>query len=678
MATYYVRVDGNNANAGTGQASNQAWQTIAKAITSAVAPGDTIYIAPGIYRESGLTPTFTNPSSNAQRISYIGDTSASQFIGVATGPIIITTYATNTSGQTTHLMIWAKDYTSFTNICFIGYPLTTSPTFGALIKYSGIYPIFTKCLIQQTSNSTQNAGIEYLATYNQRGPDIRKCVFLNTNIVIQGNGTAAGQWDTQSRIEDCIIQGNNNNANLQAVRIYSDPVSTLGGVTVNNNYLSGSGGVAVVNSGSSTYPAIVQNNYIEASSTALFAGATNQMTQTYNVIFASITRTSVSSSVTSYENAFAFKNGDISRIQGWGDYTFTGAIINSGLQVNAGINTLSPATDIYGVTWNTPATPTIGAAEFYNYSPTGNYMPTERNASTITIAPASTSQSIELYLGVTGLTFSTSGLAAYYVRNREAPTPITLVTQTATGAWTSGGFAEISSSLVPGVYRLDVPNAAFAAGASDVTIVVRGASGTNGAVLTVTLSSGGLTAAQTAAAVLDAVGSSYVTAGSIGYSIQNNNVTAIVGSTAAASELSGALLHNGTDYISAELVTPVTSAALVRMGPFEVRADGLGASDPLDIQKGAQHGIDIQCVDNNGAGIDITSATVTAKVYNSGATLVDTYSCTATYAADGRATFTIDTTVTNTPGTYTATITRTTGASDTQIFGPLRIYVRDI
>jgi hypothetical protein len=37
------------------------------------------------------------------------------------------------------------------------------------------------------------------------------------------------------------------------------------------------------------------------------------------------------------------------------------------------------------------------------------------------------------------------------------------------------------------VYRLDVPNAAFSAGASDVTIVVRGASGTNGAVLTVML-----------------------------------------------------------------------------------------------------------------------------------------------------------------------------------------------
>jgi hypothetical protein len=345
--------------------------------------------------------------------------------------------------------------------------------------------------------------------------------------------------------------------------------------------------------------------------------------------------------------------------------------------VNSGTNTDAPVTDIYGATW-TSLSRDIGDATMRAITGAGFYIPTERNASTITIAPASTSQSIELYLGATGLTFATSGLAAYYVRNQAAPVAITLVTQTPTGTWASGGFVEIDSSAVPGVYRLDVPNAAFAAGASDVTIVVRGASGTNGAVLTVTLSSGGLTAAQTAAAVLDAVGSSYVTAGSIGYSIQNSNVASISGSTAAADELEGALLHNGTDYISAELVTPVTSAALVRMGPFEVRADGLGASDPLDIQKGAQHGIDIQCVDNNGAGIDITSATVTAKVYNSGATLVDTYSCTATYAADGRAQFTIDTTVTNVPGTYTATITRTTGASDTQVFGPLRIYVRDI
>jgi hypothetical protein len=156
------------------------------------------------------------------------------------------------------------------------------------------------------------------------------------------------------------------------------------------------------------------------------------------------------------------------------------------------------------------------------------------------------------------------------------------------------------------------------------------------------------------------------------------NVHAIVDSTAAASELSGALLHNGTDYISAELVTPVSTASLIYMGPFQVIADGVTTPQPLDIQKGTQQGIGIQLVDNNLAGISITGATITAKVYNSGGTLVATYSGTATYAADGRATFTLTTAVTNTPGTYTATITRTTGASDTQVFGPLRIYVRDI
>jgi hypothetical protein len=240
---------------------------------------------------------------------------------------------------------------------------------------------------------------------------------------------------------------------------------------------------------------------------------------------------------------------------------------------------------------------------------------------------------------------------------------------------------------MPGVYRLDIPDAALAAGADDVTIVVRGASGTNGAVMTVKLSSGGLTEAQTASAVWGASVAGYSGASTFGGIVTETSsvVNGIDGEVQdIPSNVWEELRTNHTtvgsfgQYVNAELVTPVTSAALVRMGPFEVRADGLGASDPLDIQKGAQHGIDIQCVDNNGAGIDITSATVTAKVYNSGATLVDTYSCTATYAADGRATFTIDTTVTNVPGTYTATITRTTGASDTQIFGPLRIYVRDI
>jgi len=116
----------------------------------------------------------------------------------------------------------------------------------------------------------------------------------------------------------------------------------------------------------------------------------------------------------------------------------------------------------------------------------------------------------------------------------------------------------------------------------------------------------------------------------------------------------------------------------VRMGPFEVKADGGGADQPLDLQKGATHGIDCTLVDGTGTGIDLTGATLSAKVYNSAGTLVETLTGTATYAAGGSLTWTITTTTTNTAGTYTATITRTTGASDTQVFGPLRIYVREV
>ena len=116
----------------------------------------------------------------------------------------------------------------------------------------------------------------------------------------------------------------------------------------------------------------------------------------------------------------------------------------------------------------------------------------------------------------------------------------------------------------------------------------------------------------------------------------------------------------------------------VRMGPFEVRAEGQASDLPLDINKTATHGIDCILVDAQGTGVDLTGATLSTKVYNTAGTLVATITGTATYAAGGAMTWTIPTSVTNTAGTYTATITRTTGASDTEVFGPLRVYVRDI
>ena len=61
--------------------------------------------------------------------------------------------------------------------------------------------------------------------------------------------------------------------------------------------------------------------------------------------------------------------------------------------------------------------------------------------------------------GLTGLVFNSASLAAYFIRPGDAsPTAITLATATV-GTWASGGFKEVSSANMPGVYELGIPDA---------------------------------------------------------------------------------------------------------------------------------------------------------------------------------------------------------------------------
>ena len=92
----------------------------------------------------------------------------------------------------------------------------------------------------------------------------------------------------------------------------------------------------------------------------------------------------------------------------------------------------------------------------------------------LSIKAGATSQSVLVFVqnnsvttgvGLTGLVFNTSGLTAYYSFAGAAATStaITLATlASVTSAWSSGGFKEIDSTNMPGVYRLDIPNAALA------------------------------------------------------------------------------------------------------------------------------------------------------------------------------------------------------------------------
>jgi hypothetical protein len=103
----------------------------------------------------------------------------------------------------------------------------------------------------------------------------------------------------------------------------------------------------------------------------------------------------------------------------------------------------------------------------------------------LSILAGATSQTINIFIqnssvttgaGLTGLAYNSGSLTAYYTFPKTSPVAISLVTQTATGAYSSGGFVEIDSTNNKGLYRLDIPNAAIASGNGRfVTILLQGA-----------------------------------------------------------------------------------------------------------------------------------------------------------------------------------------------------------
>lgn len=484
MATYYVRTDGNDSNTGTGPATNQAWQTITKAIgATGISPGDTLYIAPGVYRGT-FTAGFTNPTNSSQRVTISGDPTSSQFNDVTAGDVTITNYLfdTTTPASATTLTI-SKDYITLTKLRFQGFNANNN---GVDFVFTGGQFIITNCVFESLYQSVSNTQPALSVSIPQSIPG---CTisnnFIRGNIAIQGNGSYSTHTDMNARIFSNTILNTKGGQGYGISSYQTDGFQ--GGIRIYNNVI-----IAAYcwfnnfGSMSSTYKCQIYNNFLSAYQTAISNHSNTTIEENYNYIVATTARNNCNSGLNTVVNGRAVLDYDYSRLTGLRLLETFSPSINSSLR-NAGTNTLASVADMFGITWITPSTPTIGGIECQSITGAGTYIPSERNVSTITITPGSTSQSIELFLGTTGLTASTTGLSARYNRTRSASVSIPLVARTITQAWTAGGFAEVDSTGMPGVYRLDLPNEALLSGADDVTIIVRGASGTNGAVITISL-----------------------------------------------------------------------------------------------------------------------------------------------------------------------------------------------
>ncbi len=181
--------------------------------------------------------------------------------------------------------------------------------------------------------------------------------------------------------------------------------------------------------------------------------------------------------------------------------------------------------------------------------------------------------------GLTGLVYNSGSLTAYYYRQGAASaTSMTLVTMTV-GTWTSLGFKEIDATNMPGWYQLGIPNAALAAGAKSVKIMLKGA--TNMAPVNIELQ---LPAVDNQDAVR------------FGLSALPNGPM-MFKKNQALSGFNGIVMRSSTDHITPTAGLTVTATRSIDRGAFA------SCTNSVSGVSGGVYGIDFSAADLNGNNI---------------------------------------------------------------------------